>query len=289
MSSSKPMNQRSRCRKAVTATSPSRASAATEERGQHIRVCVIGAGVCGLAAIKAAKENGFAVDAFETSDGIGGLWRYDEKRHGVAAFTHINVSKQNYCFSDFPFDDSVPDYPHHTQMLQYLEAYAARFDLLPHIHFNCTVERVSLADGGGISVTVASCALPHQPLVRHYDYIMIASGHHVSPLTPEFPGLSLFQGQAVHSISCAHCSISPSLPSSNMLPFSYTAQIQETSGLRRQARRRRWHRQQRRGHSDFPRWNCCCCQPELAKVLFFYFPHFRCAAVDAQTLGDCTL
>jgi cation diffusion facilitator CzcD-associated flavoprotein CzcO len=60
----------------------------------RIRVCVIGAGVSGLAAIKAAKENDFDVDAFESSDGIGGLWSYHDKRHGVAAFTHINVSEK---------------------------------------------------------------------------------------------------------------------------------------------------------------------------------------------------
>jgi dimethylaniline monooxygenase (N-oxide forming) len=167
----------------------------------RIRVCVIGAGVCGLAAIKAAKENDFEVDAFESSDGIGGLWRYDDNRHGVAAFTHINVSKHNYCFSDFPFDSSTPDYPHHSQMLQYLQAYALKFRLLPHIMFNTTVQSVALAGDGGVVVTTTNAQ--RGCLTSHYDHIMIASGHHVTPITPQFPGLSSFEGQALHSISYA--------------------------------------------------------------------------------------
>ncbi len=80
------------------------------------------------------------------------LWRYDENRHGVAAFTHINVSKHNYCFSDFPFHDTAPDYPHHSEMLRYLEAYVGNFDLLSHISFNTTVQSVSLSNNGGVDV-----------------------------------------------------------------------------------------------------------------------------------------
>jgi dimethylaniline monooxygenase (N-oxide forming) len=190
----------------ASATSPDRirqakvtgneASAASRDR---IRVCVVGAGVCGLAAIKAAKENGFDVDAFESSDGIGGLWRYDDNRHGVAAFTHINVSKHNYCFSDFPFEDSIPDYPHHSQMLQYLDAYASKFCLLPHISFNSTVQSVVLADDGGVIVTTTNAS--RGSLTRHYNFVMIASGHHVTPVTPQFPGVSSFDGLLMHSVA----------------------------------------------------------------------------------------
>lgn len=199
------MSRLSRHRKAAASPSPIRSAvpvpAPAAGGGDRVRVCVVGAGVCGLAAIKAAKENGFDVDAFESSDGIGGLWRYDDKRHGVAAFTHINVSKHNYCFSDFPFDDAVPDYPHHSQMLRYLEAYASNFGLLPHIAFHTTVQSVSLADDGGPRVIVRTSSAEHGSRTRRYDFIMIASGHHVTPLTPHFPGLASFSGHAMHSVS----------------------------------------------------------------------------------------
>ena len=201
-----PTTSVARCKRMSTASAArsSRSSAGNDPSAaskDRIRVCVVGAGVCGLAAIKAAKENGFDVDAFESSDGIGGLWRYDDLRHGVASFTHINVSKHNYCFSDFPFDDSTPDYPHHSQMLQYLDAYARKFCLLPHISFNSTVQSVSVADDGGVIVTTTNEI--RGSVTSRYDFIMIASGHHVTPLTPQFPGVSSFTGQAVHSVTYA--------------------------------------------------------------------------------------
>ena len=234
----KTMSRLSRNRKSAVSPDPIPSAAAAGNEavpaaaaGGGVRVCVVGAGVCGLAAIKAAKENGFDVDAFESSDGIGGLWRYDEKRHGVAAFTHINVSKHNYCFSDFPFDDSVPDYPHHCEMLRYLEAYASHFGLLPHITFNTTVQSVSLADDGGAvqsvsladdggagrGVIVRTSSAEGGSCTRRYDFIMIASGHHVTPLSPHFPGLESFRGHAMHSISCAakHVANSPAVYASH--------------------------------------------------------------------------
>ena len=33
------------------------------------------------------------------------------------------ASKQNDCFSDFPFPDHVPDYPSHTHMAEYIKSY----------------------------------------------------------------------------------------------------------------------------------------------------------------------
>src|SRR5258706_16275365 len=47
------------------------------DRGET--VCVIGAGLSGLAAIKNLREHGFAVDCFERETGVGGLWNW---RHG---------------------------------------------------------------------------------------------------------------------------------------------------------------------------------------------------------------
>jgi dimethylaniline monooxygenase (N-oxide forming) len=190
-----------------------------------------------LAAIKAAKENGFDVDAFESSGSIGGLWCYDDNRHGVAAFTHINVSKHNYCFSDFPFDDSTPDYPHHSQMLQYLTAYARSFSLLPHISFNSTVQSVSLDHDAGVIVTVANEALG--TVTRRYNFIMIASGHHVTPVTPHFPGMSSFSGTAMHSISYARSRAPQQVC---RVAASAARQVQETARLRGQACCSGWHR-----------------------------------------------
>ena len=46
-----------------------------------------------------------------------------------------NVSKYNYCFSDFPFPDDVADYPHNTVMADYIEDYVKHFNVGENIRF----------------------------------------------------------------------------------------------------------------------------------------------------------
>lgn len=56
-----------------------------------------------------------------------------------------NVSKYNYCFSDFPFPEEAPDYPHNTDMAQYIQDYCKHFDVYRHIRFHrkvFSVERI---------------------------------------------------------------------------------------------------------------------------------------------------
>lgn len=60
------------------------------------RVCVIGAGVLGLVAIKNFKEQGLRVTAFERHERLGGSWDLSQKTDQVTALqmTTANVSKQ---------------------------------------------------------------------------------------------------------------------------------------------------------------------------------------------------
>jgi dimethylaniline monooxygenase (N-oxide forming) len=86
-------------------------------------------------------KKGYNIDCvvFERSDDIGGLWRYRDDDYGVMAFTHINVSKYNYCYSDHPFPNDSSDYPHHSEMYKYIKSYSDRFELDEIIHFNTEV------------------------------------------------------------------------------------------------------------------------------------------------------
>ena len=46
-----------------------------------------------------------------------------------------NVSKHNYCFSDFPFPDDTTEFPHNVEMENYIRNYVKHFELAKHIHF----------------------------------------------------------------------------------------------------------------------------------------------------------
>ncbi|KAK3781852.1 hypothetical protein RRG08_059112, partial [Elysia crispata] len=53
-----------------------------------------------------------------------------------------NVSKYNYAFSDFPFPEDVPDYPHQTDMCQYIRDYADHFGLTKLVEYHVMVTSV---------------------------------------------------------------------------------------------------------------------------------------------------
>ena len=57
----------------------------------------------------------------------------------VFVFFFSNVSKYNYCFSDYPFPDDVPDFPHHSQMAKYVNDYTTHFGLDKIIKFQMRV------------------------------------------------------------------------------------------------------------------------------------------------------
>ena len=52
-------------------------------------VCVIGAGISGLATAKCLQDAGLSVIVLEQSDRVGGLWAFRERGYGVMRFTHM--------------------------------------------------------------------------------------------------------------------------------------------------------------------------------------------------------
>ncbi|RUS78357.1 hypothetical protein EGW08_013877 [Elysia chlorotica] len=166
-------------------------------------VIVIGAGISGLAAAKCLKDDGFDVLLLERSGDIGGLWNYREGDYGVMKFTHINVSKYNYAFSDFPFPDGVPDFPHQSDMCQYIRDYADHFGLTKLVEFHVKVTSVEQIgekwrvtgkqfkpglEGEGQEVTYVS------------QFVAISTGHHAKPTLPKIKGEESFTGEIIHSV-----------------------------------------------------------------------------------------
>jgi len=89
--------------------------------GDLPKVCVIGAGSSGIAAIKALRDRGIAFDCFEKSDRVGGNWVFGNKNGMSAAYRDlfINVSRERMQYADYPMPDSIPDFPHHTHIARY--------------------------------------------------------------------------------------------------------------------------------------------------------------------------
>jgi dimethylaniline monooxygenase (N-oxide forming) len=158
---------------------------------------VIGAGSSGIAAVKALDERGIAFDCFEASDRVGGNWVF-KNRNGMSASyrsLHINTSRQRMEFSDFPMPSSYPDFPHHTHIAAYFDAYVDHFGLRDRICFETLVTRAERRAGGGWSVSTDAGE------TRGYDALIVANGHHWDPRWPEpaFPGHENFAGVQMHS------------------------------------------------------------------------------------------
>ncbi|NXD51396.1 FMO4 monooxygenase, partial [Corvus moneduloides] len=171
------------------------------------RVAVIGAGVGGLVSVKCCLDEGLEPICFESSEDIGGIWRYtdstDDSRVSVYRSIITNTSKEMSCFSDFPYPEDFPSYLPHSLVLEYFRMYAQHFDLLRHIRFQTTVLSVSkrpdFTTSGQWEVVTETGSVRESHV---FDAVMVCTGHYQEPYLPlaSFPGTeSRFKGQHLHS------------------------------------------------------------------------------------------
>lgn len=166
------------------------------------RVAVIGAGISGLTSTKMLLDYGVEVTCFESSDRVGGNWAFGNPNGHSSAYRslHIDTSKHQLSFKDFPMPEEYPDFPHHTQVKAYLDAYADAFDVRRHIEFeNGVLQARRLGDGGWELDT-------ERTGTRRFDLLVVANGHHWDPRLADKPGE--FTGLTMHS----HAYIDPHTP-----------------------------------------------------------------------------
>ncbi|MEL6407795.1 MAG: NAD(P)-binding domain-containing protein [Chloroflexota bacterium] len=164
------------------------------------RVCIVGAGASGITAAKTLHERGIPFDCYELGSGIGGVWRYQNDNGRSAAYRslHINTSKQRMNYSDFPFPDDYPTFPHHSKILEYFENYVDHFGFREHIQFNTCVEHIAPRKDDTTGEMVYDVRL-HTGDVHTYSHVMVANGHHWHPRLPDPPFKGEFNGEEIHS------------------------------------------------------------------------------------------
>lgn len=167
------------------------------------KVCIIGAGSSGLAAAKTLRDNKIEFDWFEMSSGIGGNWRHNNDNGRSAAYDslHIDTSKDRMAYADFPMPAAFPNYPHHSQVLEYFQRYAEHFALIPLITFRTRVDRVEPLSKNSYDVTTVDLQSGTKE-TNTYTTVLVCNGHHWKPKTPDFTGD--FDGEIMHSRDYRH-------------------------------------------------------------------------------------
>lgn len=157
-------------------------------------VCIIGAGPSGIAMAKALHQAGVPYLCIEKGDRVGGLWAPASSSGHSPAYTtlRVNTSRRRSAFSDFPMPDSYPDFPHHSQLAAYFDAYVDHFGLRRHLVFATAVERAAPAHDESWRLELSTGeTLSARALV-------VASGHHWDPHWPE-PFAGHFDGTIIHA------------------------------------------------------------------------------------------
>ncbi|SNR23950.1 flavin-containing monooxygenase [Actinomadura mexicana] len=165
-------------------------------------VAVIGAGISGLTMSKMLEDYGLEYATFESSDRVGGNWAFGNPNGHSSAYRslHIDTSKHQLSFKDFPMPEEYPDFPHHTQIKDYLDSYADAFDIRRRIEFENGVVHAERHPDGGWSLETERTG------VRRFDVLLVANGHHWDPRFADKPGE--FTGLTMHS----HAYIDPRTP-----------------------------------------------------------------------------
>ena len=173
--------------------------------GHSEAVAVIGAGGSGLAACKALADRGIEFVCFEAGDDVGGNWYLGNPSGRSAAYRSLHSvgSRKVSGFHEYPFPEGGPDFPDHERMHAYLRNYADAFGLRACIEFSKEVKWAERQKGGGWRLSVSGEEAP-----RHFEALIVASGHHWDPEYPDPPFPGSFSGEVVH----AHDYVDPSDP-----------------------------------------------------------------------------
>ena len=95
----------------------------------NTKVAIIGGGFSGLYSLKYCIQEGLDCKLFESSDSIGGVWKYREEPGGVFKNTYVSSSLNFLHPTDYPFSKETPHFPHHSIIYKHLLDYAKNFDL----------------------------------------------------------------------------------------------------------------------------------------------------------------
>ncbi|WJR80944.1 NAD(P)/FAD-dependent oxidoreductase [Bradyrhizobium sp. NP1] len=154
---------------------------------------IVGAGPAGLACAASMRAQAIDVTVLEKANAVGSTWR----RHYDRLHLHTDSSHSGLPGMEMP--RSFPTYPSRTQVVSYLESYAAHFGIRPV--FDTTVTGIRRY---GLQWCVETTRVPVSA-----EVVVVATGWADFPYRPFWPGSEAFRGDCIHS--CEYRNASPYL------------------------------------------------------------------------------
>ena len=161
------------------------------------KVLIIGAGISGLAAAKYALDSGLAPLVLERNKDLGGIWNPQTGSTWNGLCT--NFCKYNAQLSDLPYPEDTPMFPLNHQVFNYLKDYASKFNLLPHIRFDCKVTRLEKVVDEEETRYRVSWRKEGKEETGVFPFVVVAAGMFSQPHLPSFKGIEKFKGTVLHS------------------------------------------------------------------------------------------
>ncbi|WP_182358786.1 flavin-containing monooxygenase [Tomitella gaofuii] len=148
-----------------------------------MNIGIIGAGFAGLASARVLRALGHQVTVYEKEPDVGGVWSATRRYPGL----RTQNNKGSYSLSDMAMPRSFPQWPTSAQVQQYLEGYAAEFDLPGCLRLSTEVTAAVPTVGGGWDVTAR--AADGGENTTHFDHLVVASGIFSRPFIPDYEGV----------------------------------------------------------------------------------------------------
>jgi cyclohexanone monooxygenase len=160
---------------------------------EKLDAIVVGGGLGGLYALHRLRKLGLKAKAFEAGSGVGGTWfwnRYPGARCDVESLEY------SYAFdNDLQQEWHWPErYGNQSEILQYIDHVADRFDLRKDVRLNTRVTAADFDPGRNIwTVRTDKGDVVTAP------FCIMATGNLSTPRVPDFKGIENYKGKWYHT------------------------------------------------------------------------------------------
>ena len=158
---------------------------------EPLAALIVGAGPAGLATAACLKQRGIEALILEAGPSLGTAWRSHYDR------LHLHTIKEESHLPGVAFDKALPRYVSRADLVAYLEAYAARFSIVPRT--GESVRRIQAGQGqkaGDVGFLVETSKATYRARA-----VVVASGYSRQPNPERLPEQERFRGKLLHSTS----------------------------------------------------------------------------------------